>query len=685
MTTVHPMNPFLSTYNTPHQTTPFDQISLEDYEPAFRAGMAEEDDEIRQIVENPAAPSFENTIIPFERSGQTLARVSTVFFNLLSAETNDEMDALAQSLSPVLTEHENNIMLNEALFQRIKTVYEQEKENAGADAERKMLVNNIYDAFIRNGANLDEQQKATYRQLTEQLALLSLQFSQNRLKEINAFQLHVTDESDLEGLPESAVSNAREEARNRQLDGWVFTLQAPCYNPFMTYSSRRDLREKMYMAYNTICTHDNENNNQEIVRQIVDLHRQLAQLLGYRTYADYTLRKRMAENTENVYELLNRLLEAYRPQAEKEVEAVRQLCDTDLQPWDFAYYSNQLKERDFNLNSEMLRPYFELSNVKEGVFSLANKLYGITFRRNEDIPVYHPDVEAYEVFDVDGSYLAVLYCDFHPRSGKKPGAWMTNYKEQWKESGPHGEIINSRPHVSITTNFTKPTASKPSLLTLGEVETFLHEFGHTLHGMFADTTYRSLSGTNVYWDFVELPSQFMENYAIEKEFLHTFARHYQTGELIPDELVDRVVRSRNFNVAYSCLRQLSFGFLDMAYYTQEQPFTADIMSFEQAAMQSTRLLPHVPGTNMSVQFSHIMSGGYSAGYYSYKWAEVLDADAFALFQQNGIFDRDTANSFRNNILSKGGTEPPMQLYIAFRHQRPTIDALLRRNGMIKPS
>ena len=677
------MNPFFSTYNTPHESVPFDKISIEDFEPAILKGIEEEDKNIDAIVNNPQAATFGNTIEALENSGELLQRVTEVFFNLISAETTDEMDELAQKLSPLLSEHENNITLNEKLFERVKSVYENTDKEA-LTQEQRMLLQSCYDSFVRNGANLKEEDKQTYRQLTSELGVLSLQFSQNKLKDQNAFTLHITDEADLEGLPESAIDAAKEEAKSRSQEGWVFTLQAPSYGPFLTYSAKRNLRQQMYMAYNTICTHDNENNNIDIVKQIVNHHREIAQLLGYKTYADYTLVKRMAQNSETVYNLLQQLLEAYKPTAEKEVEEVKLIAremtgdeQFELQPWDFAYYSNKLKERDYQINSEMLRPYFELSKVKKGVFGLATKLYGISFKLNQDIPVYHPDVEAYEVLDKDGTFLAVLYCDFHPRKSKKSGAWMTSYKEQWTDK--NGK--NSRPHVSVTMNLTKPTAEKPSLLTLSEVETFLHEFGHSLHGMFANTTYRSLSGTNVYWDFVELPSQFMENYAIEKEFLNTFAFHYQTGEPLPDELIEKIVRSRNFNVAYACLRQLSFGLLDMAYYTQETEFNADVKEFEKAAWKDTQLLPQVPEACMSVQFSHIMAGGYSAGYYSYKWAEVLDADAFSLFKQNGIFDTATAQSFRDNILSKGGTELPMNLYVRFRGQRPSIDALLKRNGI----
>ena len=677
------MNPFFSTYDTPHETVPFDKITINDFEPAIMKGIEEEDEVIDGIVNNPDTPTFENTIEALENSGELLSKVTEVFFNLLSAETTDEMDELAQKLSPILSEHGNNITLNEKLFERVKAVYENVDKNS-LSKEQQRLLQDSYDSFVRNGANLNEEDKQKYRQLTSELGVLSLQFSQNKLKDLNAFTLHITDEAELEGLPESAVDAAKEEAKSRNLEGWVFTLQAPSYGPFLTYSAKRELRKQMYMAYNTICTHDNENNNLNIVKQIVNHHREIAQLLGYKTYADYTLVKRMAQNSETVYNLLNQLLEAYKPTAKKEVGEVKKIAKEmtgdeqfELQPWDFGYYSNKLKERDYNINSEMLRPYFELSKVKKGVFGLATKLYGISFKLNKDIPVYHPDVEAYEVFDKDGKYLAVLYCDFHPRKSKKSGAWMTSYKEQWIDKNG----VNSRPHVSVTMNLTKPTAEKPSLLTLGEVETFLHEFGHSLHGMFANTKYKSLSGTNVYWDFVELPSQFMENYAVEKDFLNTFAFHYQTGEPLPDELIQRIVKSRNFNVAYACLRQLSFGLLDMAYYTKETEFDDDVKEFEKSAWKETQLLPQVPEACMSVQFSHIMAGGYSAGYYSYKWAEVLDADAFSLFKQNGIFDSATAQRFRDNVLSKGGTEPPMDLYIRFRGQKPSIDALLKRNGI----
>lgn len=675
-------NPFFAhPYETPHDTAPFDQIRLEDYEPAFMEGIRQDDELTDTIVNNPEPPTFDNTI-SFSVPDNLLGRVGNVFFNLLSAETNDDMDALAQKMSPILTEHANNVLLNERLFARVKAVYENHRE---LTPEEQMLLEKSYDGFIRSGANLSPEDKEKFRAISKELGQLTLQFSQNNLKETNAFRLLLTDKQDLAGLPESAIEAAALAAKERNLEGWLFTLHAPSYNPFMTYADNRELRKRMYMARNTICTHDNDCNNIDIVRRIVNLRRERAQLLGYPTFADFILQKRMAENSENVYKLLNDLLEAYLPTAREEVKAVEQKAketegeDFVLQPWDFGYYAHKLQLEKFNLDAEMLRPYFELSRVKEGVFGLATRLYGITFKENKDIPVYHPDVTAYEVFDKDGSYLAVLYTDFHPRKGKQSGAWMTSYKDQWIDE----DGTDHRPHVSVTMNLTKPTESKPALLTLGEVETFLHEFGHALHGIFSRTHFESLSGTSVYWDFVELPSQIMENFAVERDFLNTFAKHYQTGEPLPDELIDRIVRSRNFNAAYACIRQVSFGLLDMAYYTMDQPFEGDVFEFERKAWAAAQLLPQPDGTCMSVQFGHIMSGGYAAGYYSYKWAEVLDADAFSLFKEKGIFSQDVAQRFRDHILSRGGTEPPMTLYKRFRRQAPTIDALLERNG-IKP-
>ena len=689
------LNPFFEKYNTPHGTVPFDRIRLEDYEEAFMEGIRRDEEQIDKIVNNPEKPTFDNTIISVddEKDGEgyydLLSRVSTVFFNLLSAETNDEMDALAQKMSPILTKHANDIRLNEKLFERIKYVHQHHRK---LTPEEKMLLDNCYDGFVRSGALLDAAGKERLRQLTEEASILGLQFSQNLLKENKAFTLHITDEAQLDGLPDSAREAAVLAAKEQEKDGWVFTLDTPSYSPFMTYSTQRELRRQMYMAKNTECIHNNTENNLEICKRLINLRRELAQLLGHKTYADYVLKHRMAGNVRNVYKLLNDLIAAYKPTAIKEVAAIEKMFLKDvkgetMQPWDFSFYSHKLQLQKYNLDAEMLRPYFELSKVIDGVFGLANRLYGITFKENKDIPVYHPDVKAYEVFDKDGSYLAVFYADFHPRKGKQGGAWMTEYQSQWKErvdtKKPFGpdNCKNIRPHVSVVMNLTKPTEEKPALLTLGEVETFLHEFGHSLHGMFANTRFESLSGTNVWWDFVELPSQFMENFAIEKEFLRTFAFHYQTGEPIPDELIDRIRRSRNYNVAYACLRQVSFGLLDMAYYTKKDEFTDDIIPFEKKAWAKAMVTEQLPDTCMTVQFSHIMAGGYAAGYYSYKWAEVLEADAFAVFKKHGIFNQKTAQRFRENILSKGGTENPMVLYKRFKGSEPTIDALLKRNGI----
>ena len=681
-------NPFMEPYETLHDTVPFNKIQFEDFEPAFLEGIKRDDEAIDKIINNPEEPTFDNTIAWTDDSKgehyyDLLDRVSNVFSCLMSANTNPKMEALAQKLSPILTKHENDVTLNPKLFARVKAVHDHHRE---LTPEEQMLLDKEYDGFVRSGALLDEAGKDKLRKLTEEASVLSLKFSQNLLKENKAFTLHVTDKAQLDGLPETAIDAAAQVAKDRKLDGWVFTLDYPSYSPFMTYSTQRDLRKQLYMARATECTHDNDANNLDICKRIVNLRREIAQLLGYDTFADYVLKHRMASNVKNVYKLLYDLIDAYKPTALKEVKAIEDEAkkiegnDFELEPWDFSYYSHKLQMEKYNLDAEMLRPYFQLDNVIKGVFGLANKLYGITFKENKDIQVYHPDVKAYEVFDKDGSYLAVFYADFYPREGKQGGAWMTEFQGQWiTKKGK-----NVRPHVSVVTNFTKPTATKPALLTLGEVETFLHEFGHSLHGMFANTRFESLSGTNVWWDFVEMPSQFMENYAVEPEFLHTFAFHYKTGEPIPDELIQRIQKSRNFNVAYACMRQVSFGLLDMAYYTQKKPFTQDIIPFEKNAWKDAFITKQLPNTCMTVQFSHIMAGGYAAGYYSYKWAEVLDADAFSVFKKEGIFNRATAQRFRDCILSKGGTEHPMTLYKRFRGGEPTIDALLERNG-IKPA
>lgn len=672
-------------YETLHDTVPFDKIKFEHYEEAFMEGIRRDNESIAKIVDNPDTPTFRNTIaVEDDSKGKhyydLLDRVSTVFSCMMSANTNDKMEELAQKISPILTQHGNDLIFNKKLFERVKYVHDHHEK---LTPEEQTLLDKEYDAFVRSGALLGDTDKERLRKLTEEAGILTLQFSQNLLKENKAYTLHITDKADLEGLPDTAIEAAAAAAKEKNMEGWLFTLDYPSYSPFMSYAQNRDLREQMYMARNTECIKNNDENNLKICQRLINLRREMAQLIGYETYADYVLKHRMAGSTRRVYKLLDDLIEAYKPKAIEELNDIKAKARTmegenfELKPWDFSYYAHKLQMEKFNLDAEMLRPYFQLDKVVEGVFGLANKLYGISFKENKEIPVYHPDVKAYEVFDEDGSFLAVFYADFYPRDGKQGGAWMTEFQGQYINS--KGE--NIRPHVSVVMNLTKPTASKPALLTMGEVETFLHEFGHSLHGMLANTRFESLSGTNVWWDFVEMPSQFMENYSTEKDFLRTFAFHYKTGEPIPDELIDRIRKSRNFNVAYACLRQVSFGLLDMAYYTQKTEFKEDIIPFEKNAWDKAMVAEQLPNTCMTTQFSHIMAGGYAAGYYSYKWAEVLDADAFSVFKKNGIFDHDTAKRLRSCVLSKGGTENPMTLYKRFRGQEPTIDALLVRNGI----
>lgn len=679
------MNPLFEDYGTPHNAVPFDKIKISDFEEAFMEGIRRDKESLDKIINNPDKPTFDNTIIFNDESKpdhyyDLLDRVCNVFYNLHSAETCDELDALAEKMQPILTQHANDMRLNEKMFERIKAVHLHHRRLTG---EEKRLLDSCYDGLVRSGALLDEAGKAKLRQLTEEMGMLTLQFQQNMLKENKAFTLHITDENDLSGLPDTAREAAAQAAKETGKDGWIFTLDFPSYGPFMSHADNRELRRQMYMAKNTICTKDNSENNLEICKRIVNLRREVAQLLGFKTYADYILKHRMATNVRNVYKLLDQLIDAYKPTAEKEREEVKKLAakmegkNFKMEAWDSAYYSHKLQLKKYNIDAEMLRPYLELSKVIDGVFGLATRLYGITFRENKEIPVYHPDVKAYEVFDKDGEYLALFYADFHPRKGKQSGAWMTEFQGQWiTRKGK-----NVRPHVSLVMNLTKPTADKPALLTLGEVETFLHEFGHALHGMFANTRFESLSGTNVWWDFVELPSQFMENFAVEQEFLRTFAFHYQTGEPMPEELIKRIKKSRNFGAATACLRQVSFGLLDMAYYTKRDVFDENIMEFEKKAWKKAILGKQRTDTCMTVQFGHIMAGGYAAGYYSYKWAEVLDADAFSIFKKEGIFNQTTAQRFRDCILSKGGTEHPMTLYKRFRGGEPTVEALLKRDGI----
>ncbi len=673
-------NPLLGEFSTLHDAAPFDKIDNEHFLPAFEKSIEEGEADIKTIVENKAAPTFENTIEAMDRAGRLLSRTAGIFFNLLSSETNDELQKIAQEISPKLTKYQNDITLNPVLFERIKAVYSQ-KNNLDLTVEQQTLLENSYVGFVRQGANLTDEQKDKFREISTELSKLSLTFSENVLKETNNYVLQITDRSELTGLPEGALEAAAGKAKSKGKEGWVFDITMPSYLPFMKYADNRELREKLYLAYGSKSFKGDEFDNRENVKRIVDLRLAQANLLGYKNYADYVLERQMAMNPAGVYRLLNNLYEAsYSVAIEEKAEiqefAAKSGFDGEIMPWDWSYYSEKLKAEKFDLNDEMLKPYFELSRVVKGVFGLATELYGITFNPNEDIPVYNDEVTAYEVFDADGKFLSVLYTDFHPRKGKRGGAWMNDFKSQWKENG-----VDSRPHVTIVMNFTRPTETKPALLTFSEVETFLHEFGHSLHGMLANSTYSSLSGTNVYRDFVELPSQIMENWAVEKDFLDRFAVHYKTGEKIPTSLVMKIVDSQNFLAGYLSVRQLSFGYLDMAWHTIEKPYDGDVKTFEEEAWRKTQIFPTIDEVCMSTQFGHLFAGGYAAGYYGYKWAEVLDADAFSAFKKKGIFNKEVAASFRKNILEKGGTEHPMVLYKRFRGHEPTVDALLERSGL----
>ena len=670
-------NPLLAAWDTPYETPPFSEIKLADYEPAFDAAIACSRAEIDAIVNNPKKPTFGNTIVALERQGELLNRIAGLFFNLLEADTSDEMQEIAQRVQPKLTELSNDISLNPELFARVKQVYE---HPGRLRKEDRKLLEDTYQSFARSGAALSDGDKKIYRELTARLSELSLQFNQNSLAATNAFTLHVTDPAVVGELPDFVREGMAAEAKERGLDGWVVTLQIPSMVPFMTYSSNRALKEKLWRAYNTRCV-GGEFDNSAIVEEIADKRLQLAGLLGYETYADYVLEERMAESSPTVNAFLAELLDRAVEAARRDVETVAgyaraQGFDAELMPWDFGYYSEKLKHERYELSEELTKPYFQLENVRRGMFELANRLYGITLRENPEIPVYHPDVKAYEVFDADGSFLAVLYMDFFPRASKRGGAWMTEFRQQGVENG-----VETRPLISVVYNFTKPTDSLPSLLTFDEVTTMLHEFGHALHGIFAAGTYPSLTGTAVYRDFVELPSQIMENWAYEKEFLDLFAVDYRTGEKMPAELIRRILDAKNYLAAYSHIRQVAYGLCDMAWHSISEPVKMPVVDFEKKAIARAQVLPYVDGQCTSTSFGHIFSGGYAAGYYSYKWAEVLEADAFSLFKEKGIFDRETAASFRENILSKGGSEHPMKLYVRFRGHKPDTQALFDKMGI----
>lgn len=679
MQTTTEINPLLESWPGPHATPAFDRFRNEDYMLAFQQALKEARAEVEAIVTNPDEPTFANTIEALEFSGRRLDDLCNLFFNLNEACTDDEMQRIALEVSPLLTAFSNDVSLNPALFDRVRKVYEK-RADLILTAEQNRLLEKSYKGFVRGGAALADADKERFRELTTELGQLSLQFNQHVLAATNAFTLHLTDSAQVSELPESVREGAATEAHERGLEGWVITLQAPSMVPFMTYSSNRELKEQLWRRYNSRC-YDDEQDNREIVKRIVALRLEVARLLGYETYAAYVLEERMAGTQQRVQQFLDELLERAIEPAHNEVKEVVDFArsegaDYELMPWDYAYWQEKLKQARYTFDEEMLKPYFRLENVQRGVFLLAEKLYGLTFRENSDIPVYHPDVKAFEVCDGDGTFLAVLYMDYFPRASKRGGAWMTEFRPQYIEKGH--EV---RPLISVVCNFTKPTREQPSLLTFDEVTTLLHEFGHALHGMMAKGTYPSLTGTSVYRDFVELPSQVMENWATEKEYLDLWAIHYQTGEKISAELVQKVIDAKNYQTAYRHIRQVSFGLIDMAWHTVTAPVTEDVARFEQQAAEKTQLLPRVEGQCMSTAFGHIFAGGYAAGYYGYKWAEVLDADAFSLFHERGIFNREVASSFRHDLLEKGGSEDPMTLYVRFRGHEPDSQALFERMGI----
>lgn len=670
-------NPLLHDWSTPYQTPPFDLIKTEHYLPSFKVAVEEARKEIECIKLNVDAPSFENTVAALDRSGALLSRISNVFFNLLEADTSPEMQQIAQEVSPLLTEFSNDIHLDEILFKRVKDVYDHAD---GLTTEQQLLLDDTYRSFVNCGANLSTADKARYRQMSARLSMLSLSYGENVLKATNAFTKHISDKTLLAGIPESRLDVAHAQAESKGLDGWLFDLSQPSVSSVLTYADNRELRKEIFMAYNTRAYCD-KFDNQGVVKEILELRYELAQLLGYQNYAEYVLKERMAANVDNVMHLENELLHYSLPVAQQELAKVTDYAHSlgfkgKLFRWDFAYYSEKLKTHLFQLNDEMLKPYFKLENVIKGVFGLATDLFGLSFCCTQNVSVYHPDIKVYEVYRAE-RLMALLYLDFHPRDSKRGGAWMTSFRDQYVDA----DGSNVRPLVSLVMNFTPSTPERPSLLTFSELTTFMHEFGHALHGMLSDVHYQGVSGTNVPRDFVELPSQLLENWAVEQEYLRTFAYHYQTGELIPDELVQKIKEFRNFNAGYASCRQLSFGLLDMMWHTMKPSAITDILEAERKAMAPAELLPPVEGACMSTAFSHIFAGGYAAGYYGYKWAEVLDADAFSLFKEKGVYNKDVAASFMENILSKGGSDKPMNLYVKFRGRKPQVDALLEREGL----
>lgn len=689
------MNPLLTDSTLPYGAPQFDKIKTEHYLPAFEQAITEAKAEIDAIVNNPDAPTFENTIAALDEAGGRLNDAAGIFYNLMEADTNDQMQDIAEKVSPMMTEYSMYVSLNEPLFARVKAVHESAE---GLEPDQARLLEKTWKSFVRSGANLGAEDKETYSKLSEQLSLLTLQYGKNVLAATNAFTLNLTDEADLEGLPDFVREAAVEAARSKEMEGWAFDLSAPSYGAFMKYSTRRDLRQKMWMAYNTRAT-EGENSNIELCRQIAESRLKIANILGYETYADYALEERMAKNPQTVNAFIQKLLEPSLPAAKAEVKELYEYArangfeDSEIQPWDFGFWSEKLKDARYSINDEQLKPYFRLESCIDAAFGLAGKLYGLTFEERKDIPVYHPDVKVYDVKDADGVHKALFYADFFPRASKRGGAWMTEFRGQSIVNG-----VEKRPFISLVTNFTKPTAGKPALLTHDELTTLLHEFGHSLHGILAEGRYSSLTGTNVSRDFVELPSQIMENWAFEPEFLDTFARHFETGEALPDTLINKIVEAKNYNAAYAQVRQLQFGILDMAWHTLKGGSESGhfdrlsdlktmqelgTIAFEKAALKSSNVIPSIPEACISTSFSHIFSGGYSAGYYSYKWSEVLEADAFSLFKEKGIFSTEVSHSFRDNILSKGCSEDEDVLYRRFRGHDPEPEALLEKLGIVR--
>ncbi len=674
-------NPFLQPSTTPFDAIPFDKITLEHYIPALKEGIKKEQENIDKICNEQAPATFENTIVAYEEGGRLISDVLCAFNALMYSHSNDKLVATEAEMQELYTEHRNNITLNERLFARIKSVYNNMPDTL--TKEQKRLTEETYISFVRSGANLQGEERDIYRHLSKELTLLSLKFQENIIKDTDSFTLLVTNPEDVKGLPTDMIETAAKAAEENKESGWLFTLHRPSYIPFITFCKNRELRKKMYLAYSTIGAKGNEHDNRDIVKNIVNSRLEYARLLGYNTYSDYVLAERMAQNTDAVFSMLGKLTWSYLPAARKDVDEVKEYAQKlegenfDFQPWDFAYYSEKLKEEKYKLSDEIVRPYFDLNQVIYGVFYLATRLYGITFKQNHEIPTFNPDVKVWEVYDYDGTYLALLYCDFYARKGKHAGAWMDSIKPQYKEA----DGTNHRPHITLSTNYRKPLPGQPTLLNFDEFNTLLHEFGHCMHGILSNVTYSSLCSPNVLWDFVEMPSQIMENFATEEEFLKAFAFHHKTGETIPQELLDKICAARNFRAAYQCIRQVGLGLIDQAWHNISAPFEGDVLEYEHSAVAAIKLLPTIKEAGITPQFSHIMSGGYAAGYYSYKWAEMLDADAFSRFKEEGVLNMKVAQSFRDNILSKGDTEHPMELYIRFRGHKPQIEPLLERDGI----